>query len=66
MLYSGENIMVLDDSFAALDGTTEAQVIENLFANNGWLRSADVTVFWITNAGEQDIFYASRSVYSSS
>lgn len=55
MLYSGEDIVVLDDSFAALDGTTEAQIVDNLFGDNGWLRKAGVTVFWITNAGEQGL-----------
>ncbi len=53
MLYSDDEIVVLDDTFAALDGTTEGQVIENLFGENGWLRKANATVFWITNAGKQ-------------
>lgn len=45
---------MLDDPFAALDGTTEGQVIENLFGDNGWFKKANVTVFWITNAGKQN------------
>ncbi|KAM3455343.1 hypothetical protein NHJ6243_008551 [Beauveria neobassiana] len=35
LLYSGEAVVVLDDSFAALDGATESQVIQNLIGPAG-------------------------------
>ncbi|KAM3479993.1 hypothetical protein MY8738_005196 [Beauveria namnaoensis] len=52
LLYSGESVVVLDDSFAALDGTTESQVIQNLIGPAGWLRRNGVAVLWITNAAQ--------------
>ncbi|KAJ6786175.1 hypothetical protein PWT90_00737 [Aphanocladium album] len=52
MLYTGEEIVVLDDSFAALDGTTEKQVIENLLGPSGLLRSSGAAVLWITNSAQ--------------
>lgn len=52
MLYTGETIIVLDDSFAALDGTTEAQVIENLVGPSGLLRENGAAVLWITNSAQ--------------
>ncbi|KAM3472509.1 hypothetical protein MY5147_005266 [Beauveria neobassiana] len=52
LLYSGEAVVVLDDSFAALDGATESQVIQNLIGPAGWLRRNGVAVLWITNAAQ--------------
>ncbi|KAJ3496303.1 hypothetical protein NLG97_g2757 [Lecanicillium saksenae] len=52
MLYAGEAIVVLDDSFAALDGGTEIQVIENLLGPSGLLRERGAAVLWITNSAQ--------------
>ncbi|XWW95783.1 hypothetical protein V2A60_003750 [Cordyceps javanica] len=52
LLYAGEDIVVLDDSFAALDGTTESQVIENLIGPAGLLRKNGAAVLWITNSAQ--------------
>lgn len=52
MLYADESIFVLDDSFAALDGTTETQVVENLLGPDGLLRKKGAAVLWITNSAQ--------------
>ncbi len=43
--------MILDDSFSALDGATEKQVIDNLLGPDGIFRSLRTTVLWVTNYG---------------
>ncbi|OAR05734.1 hypothetical protein LLEC1_03461 [Akanthomyces lecanii] len=52
LLYTNEAIVVLDDSFAALDGTTESQVIQNLIGPAGMLRQNGAAVLWITNSAQ--------------
>jgi ATP-binding cassette subfamily C (CFTR/MRP) protein 1 len=45
-------MLILDDSFSALDGETERHVVQNLLGPTGVLRRYGVTVFLITNNGE--------------
>lgn len=51
LLYSGCATAVFDDAFAALDGATEQSVVENLFGPQGYVKKANMTVFWVTNSG---------------
>ncbi|UNI24737.1 hypothetical protein JDV02_010462 [Purpureocillium takamizusanense] len=52
LLYSQPEVAILDDPFAALDGTTEATVVENLIGEHGWLRRHKTTVFLATNSAQ--------------
>ncbi|CEJ94795.1 hypothetical protein VHEMI10305 [[Torrubiella] hemipterigena] len=52
ILYSGAKTVILDDTFAALDGTTEKTVVNNLFGPRGLLKRAGITVFWVTNSAQ--------------
>ncbi|OAA57757.1 multidrug resistance-associated protein [Cordyceps fumosorosea ARSEF 2679] len=53
LLYTGgAAIVVLDDSFAALDGTTESSVVQNLLGPAGLLRQSGAAIFWITNSAQ--------------
>ncbi|KAK2591549.1 hypothetical protein QQS21_010769 [Conoideocrella luteorostrata] len=61
LVYSGASIAVLDDTFSALDGTTESQLIENLLGPQGWFRKAKITAFVITNSA-QHFHYADQVV----
>lgn len=47
-VYSRAEVVVLDDSFNALDGKTQGQVIENLLGKNGIFKQPHVTVVWCT------------------
>lgn len=47
-VYSRCDIVVLDDSFSALDGKTQNQTIEYLLGREGILRKLGVTVIWIS------------------
>ncbi|KAF4922595.1 ABC transporter atnG [Colletotrichum viniferum] len=49
-LYARCNIMLLDDSFSALDGKTERQIVDNLIGSEGYFKKAGVTAFIITNS----------------
>lgn len=49
-VYSRCDIVIFDDSFSALDGKTQAKVIENLLGPHGLLRSLEATVVWISTA----------------
>jgi ATP-binding cassette subfamily C (CFTR/MRP) protein 1 len=52
-VYQRCRLLVLDDTFSALDGKTEQQVITNLLSPDyphGLLRELGTTVFWITNS----------------
>lgn len=49
-LYSRGEIFVLDDSFSALDGRTQDQVIDSLLGSEGLLRKLGSTVVWISNS----------------
>jgi ATP-binding cassette, subfamily C (CFTR/MRP), member 1 len=44
-------MVILDDPFSALDGSTENEVVGNLLGNGGYLKKLGVTVFWVTNSG---------------
>ncbi|KAK3336055.1 ABC transporter type 1, transmembrane domain-containing protein [Cercophora scortea] len=43
-------LVILDDTFSALDGRTEDQVSKNLLGPEGLFRKHGTTVFWITNS----------------
>ncbi|KAF4853365.1 ABC transporter atnG [Colletotrichum siamense] len=49
-LYARCDIMLLDDSFSALDGKTERQIVDNLIGSEGYFKQAGVTAFIITNS----------------
>ncbi|ETS75364.1 hypothetical protein PFICI_12308 [Pestalotiopsis fici W106-1] len=49
-LYADAEIMILDDVFSALDGSTQARVGLNLFGKNGLLRQRQTTVIASTHA----------------
>lgn len=53
-LYARCEIVVLDDSFSALDGKTEIRIVENLLGPGGLLRQSGTTVFLITNSGKPE------------
>jgi len=46
--------VILDDSFSALDGRTEAEVTDNLLGPEGLFRKTKQTVLWITNSSTND------------
>ncbi|KAK5995410.1 ABC multidrug transporter B [Cladobotryum mycophilum] len=50
LVYTLQDIVVLDDPFSALDGNTENAIVENLLGPNGWFRSRGTTVFLVTNS----------------
>ncbi|KAF3061093.1 Multidrug resistance-associated protein 1 [Daldinia childiae] len=47
-IFSRSEILILDDPFSALDGSTEHQIIENLLKSDGLLKTLGVTVVLIT------------------
>ncbi|KAL6862008.1 P-loop containing nucleoside triphosphate hydrolase protein [Trichoderma novae-zelandiae] len=49
-IYARCDIVILDDSFSALDGKTESRIVENLLGPNGHFRKMGTTVFLITNS----------------
>ncbi|KAF4811049.1 ABC transporter atnG [Colletotrichum siamense] len=49
-LYARCDIMLLDDSFSALDGKTERQIVDNLIGSEGYFKKAGVAAFIITNS----------------
>ncbi|KAH0490116.1 hypothetical protein TgHK011_001599 [Trichoderma gracile] len=49
-IYARCDIVILDDSFSALDGKTENRIVENLLGPNGHFRKMSTTVFLITNS----------------
>lgn len=49
-VYSRARLVLLDDSFSALDGKTQDQVIHNLLGRDGIFRKLGVTVVWCTTA----------------
>lgn len=51
-LYARCDIMLLDDSFSALDGKTERQIVDNLIGSEGYFKKAGVTAFIITNSSK--------------
>lgn len=50
-VYASCEIVVLDDSFSALDGKTETCIVQNLLGPEGLFRKMGTTVFLITNSG---------------
>ncbi|KAF9875444.1 hypothetical protein CkaCkLH20_07264 [Colletotrichum karsti] len=51
-LYSRCEIVVLDDTFSALDGKTEQKIVANLFGSEGVFRNAKSTVFVIARSAQ--------------
>ncbi|OAQ71684.1 ABC multidrug transporter [Purpureocillium lilacinum] len=51
VLYSRASIVVLDDPFSGLDGSTENTVVDNLLGPKGWFRRFGTTVFVIGHSG---------------
>ncbi|KAL3951875.1 hypothetical protein ACCO45_013592 [Purpureocillium lilacinum] len=51
VLYSRAAIVVLDDPFSGLDGSTENTVIDSLLGPKGWFRRFGITVFAIGHSG---------------
>ncbi|KAH8903310.1 ABC transporter [Coniochaeta sp. PMI_546] len=49
-IYARCNIMLLDDSFSALDGKTESRVVENLLGANGLFKKTGTTVFLVVTS----------------
>ncbi|KAI0135168.1 P-loop containing nucleoside triphosphate hydrolase protein [Daldinia grandis] len=49
-IFSRSEILILDDPFSALDGSTEHQIIKNLFGLDGLLRKLGITVVLISNS----------------
>ncbi|KAL7815012.1 P-loop containing nucleoside triphosphate hydrolase protein [Trichoderma aethiopicum] len=49
-IYARCDIVILDDSFSALDGKTENRIVENLLGPDGHFRKMSTTVFLITNS----------------
>ncbi|KAL7932586.1 P-loop containing nucleoside triphosphate hydrolase protein [Trichoderma chlorosporum] len=52
LVYSLQDIVVLDDPFSALDGNTENTVVENLLGPNGWFKKNNTAVFLVTNSAQ--------------
>lgn len=52
LLYSRCEIAILDNILTALDGTTEARVVANLFGSHGWFKKEGTTVLLIANSSE--------------
>ncbi|KAH7015725.1 P-loop containing nucleoside triphosphate hydrolase protein [Ilyonectria destructans] len=50
VLYSRCKIAILDNTMTALDGTTEARVVANLFGSRGWFKKEGTTVLLIANS----------------
>lgn len=49
-VYSRARVVLLDDSFNALDGKTQGQVIDNLLGQDGIFRKLGATVVWCSTA----------------
>ncbi|OIW26584.1 ABC transporter [Coniochaeta ligniaria NRRL 30616] len=49
-VYSRCNIMLLDDSFSALDGKTESRIVDNLLGPDGLFKKMGTTVFLIATS----------------
>ncbi|KAL7797360.1 ABC transporter type 1, transmembrane domain-containing protein [Trichoderma ceciliae] len=52
LVYSLDDIVVLDDPFSALDGNTENTVVDNLLGPNGWFKKRNTAVFLVTNSAQ--------------
>jgi ATP-binding cassette subfamily C (CFTR/MRP) protein 1 len=55
-IYARCEIIILDDSFSALDGRTESRILQSLFGPHGLFKKTQTTVFLITNASRSIIF----------
>ncbi|KAK1639348.1 P-loop containing nucleoside triphosphate hydrolase protein [Colletotrichum phormii] len=49
-IYARSEIVILDDSFSALDGKTESRVVESLFGSAGHFKKTGTTVFLVTHS----------------
>ncbi|KAK0390693.1 hypothetical protein NLU13_0196 [Sarocladium strictum] len=52
-LYARCDLVVLDDSFSALDGKTETNITQNLLGSDGYFRKLGTTVFLAGNCAAQ-------------
>jgi ABC-type bacteriocin/lantibiotic exporter with double-glycine peptidase domain len=62
-VYQRCRLLILDDTFSALDGNTKHQVISNLLSQEypyGLLRELGTTIFWITNS--EQYFHLAENV----
>ena len=55
MIYARCEIIILDDSFSALDGKTENHIVENLLGSGGQFKKMGTTVFLVTNASKSSM-----------
>ncbi|KAI1441069.1 ABC transporter [Annulohypoxylon stygium] len=51
-IFARTDIIILDDPFSALDGTTENEVVNNLFGSDGLFKNLGTTVLLITNSSQ--------------
>lgn len=51
-IYARCELVLLDDSFSALDGSTESRIVKNLLSPGGFFKRTGVTVFLMTNSGK--------------
>ncbi|XDG06968.1 hypothetical protein ABKA04_006583 [Annulohypoxylon sp. FPYF3050] len=51
-IFARTDIIILDDPFSALDGTTENEVVNNLFGSDGLFKNLGTTVLSITNSSQ--------------
>ncbi|KAL2880163.1 hypothetical protein SGCOL_004548 [Colletotrichum sp. CLE4] len=49
-IYARSEIVILDDSFSALDGKTESRVVESLFGSAGHFKRTGTAVFLVTHS----------------
>ncbi|KAF4783878.1 hypothetical protein HER10_EVM0001269 [Colletotrichum scovillei] len=49
-IYARCELVLLDDSFSALDGSTESRIVKNLLSPGGFFKRTGVTVFLMTNS----------------
>ncbi|KAF1994323.1 hypothetical protein P154DRAFT_585907 [Amniculicola lignicola CBS 123094] len=53
-VYARAPIILLDDSFSALDGKTERTIVENLLGPEGYFKKNATTVVYNTNSGKSE------------
>ncbi|KAI1090683.1 ABC transporter [Rostrohypoxylon terebratum] len=51
-IFARTDIVILDDPFSALDGTTENEIVHNLFGSDGLFRNLGITVLLVTNSSQ--------------
>lgn len=51
-MFAKNRIILLDDTFSALDGETERHVFANLLGSNGILRRHGITIVLVSSSGK--------------